>query len=548
MFLKYDKGNGIAIFKKDEYISKMLELLNDKKVYKELKKDPTNSILRATDNLLKRWVDKGIIDKNKKWQLQQTSNQLPYMRGGPKVHKENCPFRPIVNFRPSPTYKLAKYIANMLKPLIGNNEYIIKNSKTMADILNVTMISEDETMISLDVESLFTSIPTDMACKIVENMVIDQGLDWDIKEILNAIRICLNATQFKFNGIIYQQIQGTAMGSPLSAIIAEIVMTKLEMNVINDLNEHVKLYKRYVDDSFLIIKKGSEGIVLETFNKFHKNLKFTIEKESQNGIHFLDLGITRGEEGKLKIDIYKKPTDTGYFWSFNSQHTRGQKKALVRSLLTRAMTLPNYSLGKVLAIQDVYKTLTSNGFPKTFIDEVKGDIVSKMLMGGQERNWIGNAKFVVAKYAGKESNHLRNILDRYNIKTIFRPQNTIGTIISNKLDYCKIDRGVIYKINCLDCNSAYIGQTDQHIRKRFDQHRNALRRGDIKNSALTQHFISTKHSRFDFNNHNILDHEPHYRRRLFKESVYIKKCPLKFNRHWEMNSLPEVYNSILDKI
>jgi len=53
---------------------------------------------------------------------------------------------------------------------------------------------------------------------------------------LKALKLILESTYFKFNNIIYKQKFGTPMGSPLSPIIAEIVLQDLEVKALELLN------------------------------------------------------------------------------------------------------------------------------------------------------------------------------------------------------------------------------------------------------------------------------------------------------------------------
>ena len=64
------------------------------------------------------------------------------------------------------------------------------------------------------------------------------------------------------------------MGGPLSVIIAEIYMTKLEESVVIPTNS--TFYRRYVDDSFNRRKKGNQDTLFDTMNKVHTKINFTV--------------------------------------------------------------------------------------------------------------------------------------------------------------------------------------------------------------------------------------------------------------------------------
>ena len=70
-------------------------------------------------------------------------------------------------------------------------------------------------------------------------------------------------------------------------------MVELKRNIIPTLSNDISLWKRYVDDTICFIKLTSINKVIETFNSYHKNIKFTIEIETESKISFLDILLIR---------------------------------------------------------------------------------------------------------------------------------------------------------------------------------------------------------------------------------------------------------------
>ena len=90
-------------------------------------------------------------------------------------------------------------------------------------------------MVSFDVKSVFTSIPVDLALSITkERLQRDQNLAertnlsvYNILRLSDSVQV-LNHNYFKYDGDHYKQIFGCAMGSPISPVLADLVMEGIE--------------------------------------------------------------------------------------------------------------------------------------------------------------------------------------------------------------------------------------------------------------------------------------------------------------------------------
>ena len=94
--------------------NKILALLNTS-TYKELKRDPTANIERKICSKLSGFKKAGILSQTLHNCLRPSATVCPKCYGLPKIHKPNVPLRPIVASIGSPTYALAKYLAEILK-------------------------------------------------------------------------------------------------------------------------------------------------------------------------------------------------------------------------------------------------------------------------------------------------------------------------------------------------------------------------------------------------------------------------------------------------
>ena len=62
------------------------------------------------------------------------------------------------------------------------------------------------------------------------------------------------------------------MGSPISVVIAELVMQKIENQIFDNCPVEIKIWKRYVDDVFAVIPKDKTDILLTHANSIHPNI------------------------------------------------------------------------------------------------------------------------------------------------------------------------------------------------------------------------------------------------------------------------------------
>ncbi|BHF61561.1 hypothetical protein SprV_0100453600 [Sparganum proliferum] len=103
---------------------------------------------------------------------------------------------------------------------------------------------------------------------------------------------------FTFDGTIYEQVKGTPMGSPISGLIAEAVLKRVESLVLR--HHRPKFWARYVDDTFVVIERDQVLAFKEHLNAVFPDIQFTMEEEENNQLAFLDVRVCRKDRGGLK--------------------------------------------------------------------------------------------------------------------------------------------------------------------------------------------------------------------------------------------------------
>ncbi|KFD58520.1 hypothetical protein M513_00746 [Trichuris suis] len=183
-----------------------------------------------------------------------------------KIHKDGVPLRPVVASMKSVTSNLCTYLARILKPLTGQMSSHTDNSTTLARQVKEINLEKDDILVSYDVKDLFTSLPMDYTYKIIyealsNDISLRERTKLNPRHLTGLVQFCMEqGAYFRCKGSYFSQTKGAAMGSPLSPMLAEVFMEHLQVTAFSAgvSSHHLNLFKRYVDDIFSVIKKGTE--------------------------------------------------------------------------------------------------------------------------------------------------------------------------------------------------------------------------------------------------------------------------------------------------
>ena len=94
---------------------------------------------------------------------------------------------------------------------------------------------------------------------------------------------------FQFNEALYEQNDGVAIGSPQGPLLANVLMSHIEENLERE-SKLPSFYRRYVDDTLTIMtNKETAFNFLDTLNRAHPSVKFTMETECNGMLLFLGI-------------------------------------------------------------------------------------------------------------------------------------------------------------------------------------------------------------------------------------------------------------------
>ena len=148
------------------------------------------------------------------------------------------------------------------------------------------------------------------------------------------------------------------MGGSLGPVLANIIMTEFEQTVVKPLIDRklITFYCRYVDDKLLLIKPDSIDLILNYFQKFDKNIRFTYDLFENNTPHFLDINISPNG-----IGIYRKDTFSGQYTNFDRFVPWCHKISSIRALVDRIHRICSPNMVK-LELKPLKKITSWHGF------------------------------------------------------------------------------------------------------------------------------------------------------------------------------------------
>ena len=105
-----------------------------------------------------------------------------------------------------------------------------------------------------------------------EDPSLQSRTSMSIQHIMGLLEFCMRSTYFTFRGKFYEQVEGTVMGSPISPIVANLYVENFENRALQSSINPPLLWKRFVDDTFVIMKKCHREEFLTHLNSVNKNI------------------------------------------------------------------------------------------------------------------------------------------------------------------------------------------------------------------------------------------------------------------------------------
>ena len=303
---------------------------------------------------------------------------------------------------------------------------------------------------------------------------------------IELMEIAAKSVSFSFNEIMYRQIYGISMGSPLGPILTNIFVGFHERLLFEKFPKPF-IYLCYVDDTFVTFSSRNNALsFFHKLNDLHPSLSFTMEEEKSNKLPFLVV-LVESCEFSFLTSVYRKPMFTGLYLNWDSFAPRSRKLNLIKCQSFRALNI--FCDSKIKEELKVIKEIfINNGYPEQVIhDNIHLTVTrfkNKNKIFGPPKGpvyfrlpWIGTAR---QSFAEKVASAVYHCYHAVKVTSIFTTKTAFNSIHKDVLPILKQSL-LIYEFNCR-CISAYISRTCQRLEVRIRQH---VHRGILDKGRLT---------------------------------------------------------------
>ena len=259
-------------------------------------------------------------------------------------------------------------------------------------------------------------------------------------------------------------------------------MEDLEMKALATAPSPPTLWKRFVDDTLIIIQRSQKDNFLQHLNAIDDNIHFTCEETGEDSsISFLDMLITPDGDGRLNTTVHRKPTHMDQYLHWDSHHAITSKYSVVGTLFHRARTICSNPGQLQKEEKHLYQSLRKCKYLDWAINRVKLKSQSSALRRKQGNNnnpEPSNIRapkpYIVVPYHQGLSESYKRICKKYGIELHLKGVHTIKDLLMAPKDKDPLLKksGVIYRYKCdrVACDEEYIGESARNFEERFKEH------------------------------------------------------------------------------
>ena len=198
-----DKGSAVVVIDREKYIDEAMRQLNDREVYIPLHSDPTAAMTKKINVRINKLRDDGYIsDSTLQYLLINSDARAGRFYLLPKIHKTNCPGRPVISGCNTPTEKISAFADHQLKPLVPQmSSYVKGTNDFLKKLKDMDEFPEGAILVTIDVVGLYPHIPHNEGLEAIRKILntrTNQAIPTD--DIVNLAELVLRNNNFEFDG------------------------------------------------------------------------------------------------------------------------------------------------------------------------------------------------------------------------------------------------------------------------------------------------------------------------------------------------------------
>jgi hypothetical protein len=390
-----DKNLGLCLVTSDWYHSMGMKLLvNDSYVEDE----PDHFLQLLTLRKIVHRARTYVTRQQHDWLNQpcvEEPSKVPILKVLPKIHKLPISGRPIVPTFGTLFANASVWVDYQLKPLLDKFPWILRDSKTFChDILSVDLPrGEDIWLVTGDVVAMYPNIPMDDGISRIASILETSLMEFDTLEeaaclqfngwkelLVLLLRLILKFNYVSFGDKTFRQVIGTAMGTSCAPTYANLFLASFEGPALADFKEHILFYRRFIDDTFAIIKGSLEDVLQfqRRFGSLHPNMRMEWT-QSQRALPFLDIQVSLeldprkpafNPQKRIKTNVYQKALNAYLYIPWNSCHSVASKRAWVKGELIRYVRICSSESDFANIRKEFAIRLSARGYPGRWLRSV----------------------------------------------------------------------------------------------------------------------------------------------------------------------------------
>ncbi|XP_067124827.1 uncharacterized protein [Centruroides vittatus] len=543
-----DKSKHLVVMKKQRYVEALEDYIR-KTEYERVEHD----IVRKIEGKVKRLEKSPLASIFPFLKGAHVTNPgVPRLFGFAKTHKTNKEIRPVVEKCKGPTYKLEKRMHSYLSELIGDHQFVTKNPMNVVQELQGLALMDNEVGSVMDFESMYPSIkPSSCFDALMEVLYSLHPTAVEYRKDLEMMAnlVCVQSF-FVFEGKVYKQLKGVPMGSPMSGLLCELVVRKMERITLNNFKEDIIMYKRYVDD-VLVIWRNHARIqqFLSAMNSNDHGLKLSLEQVSSDELHFLDISIAF-RNGSIDTKVYIKPTHDPLYIPSTSNDPITYKLSAFRALIRRAFQYCSNILDTMRELDRIRQVAKVLGFGPRTVERLIAAYRNPKVNKKKRDLTNGITKFT---YNKRLSSVMEGIAGRMNSTIVYKRAPSIYRLLRNDKDAIRPSEqpgvySIPYSNDQLKIDKEYIGVTTRSLSKRIKEHRYDVAKG--KCTTTLAKMAQTEGSVVKWDEARILTpiHSPTLAATTEKCEIYKSGLTKKCLNYKDAAILPSAWKFLIKKV